>query len=136
MMSEQNSEGFTLLEMVISMTILSMVVLMIYFSFSVGVDLWRKKQESDNPLQRLELALRLLSKDLESVVDYTCQWEKGTTYFFAGSQSCLFYVTRNGLGAVAREDKALFFTCLYLKSGPDGDMELFVSKTPDRKSVV
>ena len=127
---QRSSLGFTLLEMIISMTILSMVVLMVYLSFSIGADLWKKKQSRGNPEQRIELALRLFSRDLENAVDYTSQGDKGSAYFFAGSRNCLFYVTKNGLGSGSREGKGLFFSCLYLKAADNGAHDLFVYKIP------
>ena len=109
--------GFTLLEMIISLTILSLVVLTVYVAFSLGVDVWQGMEENrKTPAERKALALRLLHKDFSGLRPYTWNNEKGTSLFFAGGPQCVFYVTTNGLGATHRSGKALFFTCLYVHS--------------------
>ena len=114
--------GFTLLEMIISLTILSLVVLTIYVAFSLGVDVWRDMEEKrKTPAERKAIAIRLLHEDFDGLRPYTWNSEKGTYLFFAGGPQCVFYVTTNGLGAANRSGKALFFTCLYVHSAAQDD---------------
>ncbi|MGM0760868.1 MAG: PulJ/GspJ family protein [Thermodesulfobacteriota bacterium] len=123
--------GFTLLEMIISLTVMSLVVLTLYMAFSLGVDVWKKMEEDQkSKTQRKAIALRLLQNDFRSLCLYTFNSEKGEFLFFAGGPQCVFYVTTNGLGAAHRLDKALFFACLYVHTAPNGQgNSLYVYKS-------
>ena len=123
--------GFTLLELIISMTIISMVVLVIYSAFAMGSRVW-ERQGRDTELQRREEVLvRLLLDDAAGLVPYTTLWEGRETFFMAGGPGTLFYVTRNGFGARRRGDAALFFGCLYLDEDDQGDLGIYLLKMPE-----
>ena len=114
--------GFTLLEMIISLTILCLVVLTVYTAFSLGVDVWRRMEEGEkSAAQRKAIALRLLHGDFSNLRPYTWNSEKGRILFFAGGPKSVFYVTTNGLGATNRRGKALFFTCLFVHASAEGE---------------
>ena len=51
--SPAGSSGFTLLELIVSMTIISMIVLVLYFAFSIGARSW----EGDDPQSGHEVRL-------------------------------------------------------------------------------
>ena len=122
--------GFTLLEMIISMTILSLVVLTVYLAFSLGVDVWQRMDGQKSIEEKKSVTLRLLKEDFAHIRPYTWSGEKGEILFFAGGPRCLYYVTTNGLGAKDRAGKDLFFTCLYIHSDPEGEGDaLFVYKS-------
>lgn len=123
--------GFTLLELIISMTIISMVVLVIYSAFAMGSRVW-ERQGRDTELQRREeVLLRLLLDDVAGLVPYTTLWEGRETFFMAGGPGTLFYVTRNGFGSRRRGDAALFFGCLYLDEDDQGDLGVYLLKMPE-----
>lgn len=113
--------GFTLLEMIISLTILSLVVLTVYVAFSLGVDVWQGMDKEKSAAERKAITLRLLQEDWARIKPYTWHSEKGDVLFFAGGPRSVFYVTTHGLGAKNRSGKALFFTCLYVHSAPEGE---------------
>ncbi|MFO7803236.1 MAG: prepilin-type N-terminal cleavage/methylation domain-containing protein [Desulfovermiculus sp.] len=122
--------GFTLLEMIISLTILSLVVLTVYVAFSLGVDVWKGMDKEKSAAERKAMTLRLLQEDLARIRPYTWNSEKGDVLFFAGGPTSVFYVTTHGLGAKNRSGKALFFTCLYVHSAPEGEgNSLYVYKS-------
>jgi len=115
------SYGFTLLEMIISLTILSLVILTVYVAFSLGVDVWQDMGDKKTAVDRKAIAIRLLKQDFSSIRPYTWNSEDGQLMFFAGGPRCVFYVTTNGLGAKNRSGKALFFTCLYIDAAPEDE---------------
>lgn len=116
--------------MIISLTIVSMVVILIYYAFSIGVQTWNRQDKKNQTSKRKEIIYRLIKNDFREISPYTLQWEKGKISFFAGGPQSIFYVTQHGLGASSREEKGLFFACLYLDKCPDGSIGLFLYKTP------
>ncbi|MDZ7761344.1 MAG: prepilin-type N-terminal cleavage/methylation domain-containing protein [Desulfovermiculus sp.] len=124
-----NNAGFTLLEMIVSMTILSMVVLVVYVAFSMGVDVWKRMQGHKSTEQRRAVAIRLLKEDFRNIRPYTWQGEEGTYAFYTGGPQSVFYVTTNALGTSQGQGRALFFTCLFVHSTPENGLGLYIYKT-------
>lgn len=123
--------GFTLLELIISLTITTLVVLVIYTAFSMGVRVWERQGRISEEPRRAEVMLRLLDRDFAELTTYTTLWEGQSLSFFAGGPRTMFYVTRNGFGALRRQDKALFFTCLYVDADENDALGLYVYKVPE-----
>lgn len=125
------ASGFTLLELIIALSMVSLLVLVLHQAFSIGVRVWEGRQEASEDILRQEAALRLLQEDLESIQPYTMQWEKGELRLFAGGPRSLFYVTENGHGASSRAGSGLFFTLLYLQECAQNRQDcLYLSKIP------
>ncbi len=123
--------GFTLLELIISMTIISMVVLVLYFAFSTGVRVWDRDDSQASEYERIEAVLRLVETDLAEAVPYNMNWEMGSLALFTGGKTSLYYVTGNGTGAMAGAGAGLFFTALYAGDCPeDPETCLFLYKSP------
>ncbi len=123
--------GFTLLELIISMTIVSMVVLVLYSAFSIGVRTWDSQDDPEQEVMRLEAVVRLLEEDFRQIVPYNMFWEKGEISLFAGGRQSVFYVTENGLGSASGAGAGLYFACLYLDQCPDDPGKcLFLTKKP------
>ncbi len=113
------NSGFTLLELIISMTIISMVVLVLYFAFSIGARSWNDDSLRAEKDIRLEAVLRLVEDDLQNVVPYDMNWERGRLSVFTGGPGTVFYVTGNGTGAFAGAGAGLFFSILYVDTCPE-----------------
>lgn len=125
-----HSQGFTLLELIVSMTIISMVVLVLYFAFSTGVRSWDSDVVHGEQEMRLEAVLRLMEDDLGHAVPYNMNWQKGPVSLFAGGPRTMFYVTGNGTGAFSGAGAGLFFSILYVDDCPDETLDcLFVYKS-------
>jgi len=136
------SAGFTLLETVISLAIVSLLMLVLYLSFSTAATVWNRGGGEDSPRPRQETLARLLADDFRGLRPYTLNWEQGQTFAFAGGAATLFYATTGGLGAEDRERGGLFFSCLFLapqeagrpgqvsRAGRNGGLSLFLFKSP------
>lgn len=123
--------GFTLLELIISMTIISMLVMVLYFSFSVGSRAWNDDSSEEDHTARLEAVLRLLDRDLSGTVPYNMNWEKGSISLFAGGPNSLFYVTKNGTGSFAGPGSGLYFSLIFIDHCPENsDKCLYLYKSP------
>lgn len=131
MPDDERSPGFTLLELIISMTITAMVVLVVYSAFSMGVRVWERQDQGNEELRREEIMLRLLDHDFAAQVPYNTLWEANALSFAVGGPKTLFYVTRNGFGALRRQGKALFFTCLFVDRDENDANALYLYKVPE-----
>ncbi len=128
---ENGCSGFTLLELIVSMTIISMVVLVLYFAFSIGSRVWDDDSEKIDENARLEAVLRLVKNDLSQAVPYKMNWEKGSISLFAGGPSSAFYVTRNGTGSFSGPGAGLYFVFLYADNCPENSKKcLYLYKSP------
>ncbi len=124
-------QGFTLLELIVSMTIISMVVVVLYFAFSTGVRSWDSDVIHGESEIRLEAILRLFEDDLQNTVQYNMNWERGPLSLFAGGPGSVFYVTGNGTGAFSGAGAGLFFSILYVDDCPETSEDcLFLYKSP------
>lgn len=123
------SDGFTLIELIISLTIIALLVTVLYLAFSIASQLWTKQGATKDGAQRERSFNRLLMVDFQNICPFTFNWEKGKGFFFAGDSQNLFYVTTNGFGARHRENKGLFFCCLHLEKEQDGE-NLYLYKVP------
>jgi len=125
--------GFTLLELIIALTITTMVAVVIYAAFALGVRVWERQGSDTGEIRREEAMLRLLERDFADMAPYTTLWEGAFLNFFAGGPKTLFYVTRNGFGALRRQDKALFFGCLFVDQGLEDpeQMGVYLYKVPE-----
>lgn len=125
-----NQRGFSLIELITAMTITSMIVMMLYWAFALGSRVWDVQDDQTSTVQREEAFFRLLDQDFRGMVPYTMRWERGTLDFFSGGPTALFYVTRGGFGAVARDGKALFFACLVVLPNPEDGWDVALYKVP------
>ncbi len=110
-----NRAGFTLIEMIIAMTILALVVTVLYLAFSTAGRIWSKQQVKGGRGEHEAALIRLLHDDLQNLVPYSFSWEKGEGFFFALGPRTIFYATTSGYGARQRQPEGLYFACCYLK---------------------
>jgi len=129
--------GFTLIEMVIAMTILALVVMVLYLAFSSAGRIWSRQQVKGGLGEHEAALTRLLCDDLQNLVPYSFSWEKGEGFFFAVGPSALFYATTSGYGARQRSAEGLYFACLYLQESQEKEgYTLFLAKEMGPKNFL
>ena len=132
-----SKEGFTLIEMVIAMTILALVVMILYLAFSSAGRIWSRQQVKGGLGEHEAALARLLNDDLQSLAPYSFSWEKGEGFFFALGPSALFYATTSGYGARQRSAEGLYFTCLYLQESEEKEgSALYLAKEMGPKTFL
>ncbi len=86
-------EGFTLLELIVAMTILSLVALMIGNGFRLGLDAWEKGEKETDATQRMRVLSGLLSQQIKSLYPYEMEIEDEMVVLFKGESDSVMFVT-------------------------------------------
>ncbi len=92
-----NQDGFTLLELIVSMTILSLVTVLIGSGFRLALDSWEKGEAETAWTQRLRVLSMLMSQQLKSAYPYKINTEdedeNEKIVLFDGKQDSIMFVT-------------------------------------------
>ena len=132
-----SNKGFTLIEMVIAMTILALVVTVLYLAFSTAGRIWGRQQIKSGRGEHEAALARLLSDDLQNLVPYSFSWERGQGFFFALGSKALFYATTSGYGARQRSAEGLYFACCYLQESEEKEgFSLYLAKEMGPKNFL
>ena len=89
----KNKAGFTLLELILAITILSMVTLIIGSGFRLGVKAWEKGEAEAQETQRLRMLSGLISQNLKSAYPYKTEVEGRKVVLFEGDKNSVVFVT-------------------------------------------
>lgn len=129
----RRSGGFTLLEVIVAMTILALIMTGVYMTLSVGTRLWeRQSRDSLSPERRLEACIRLLRTDFKALRHYHFTTVRGQANYLGGGPTAFFYITSSGIGAEDRDKHGLYFACVFLAPAEHGlGLWLYKSRWPD-----
>jgi len=89
------TSGFTLLEMVVTLTILGFILLIIFGAFRLGISAWERGESSREEYQKVRAVSQLVSRQLKSAVPYRIKTEKaeGDYLAFEGTAHSLKFVS-------------------------------------------
>ena len=94
MKMERRTGGFTLLEVMISLTITAVIVVMLFGALRVGVRAWEKGEEDLDVRLRNRVVLDMIKRQLASVmIREQKEEEKNSFLFIKGSDSSLRFVS-------------------------------------------
>ncbi len=87
--------GFTILELIVSITILTLVALVIGQGFRIGVNAWDKGEAETVETQKLRILSGMLTQQLKSFYNYRIQLEdeSGDKILFEGEKESILFVT-------------------------------------------
>lgn len=87
--------GFTLLELIIAITILSLITLIIGSGFRLGIGAWEKGDKETGEIQRLRVLSSMLSQQIMSAHPYKMKLEDRDepAVIFTGESHSLMFVT-------------------------------------------
>ncbi len=88
-----NQSGFTLLELIVSMTILSLVTVLIGSGFRLALDSWEKGETETEWTQRLRVLSMLLTQQLKSAYPYKVDDGNEKVVLFEGESDSMLFVT-------------------------------------------
>jgi prepilin-type N-terminal cleavage/methylation domain-containing protein len=72
-LAKNSNSGFTLLELVISMTLVGLLAIAIHFGFRIGLNAWAKGNESLEHAKTLQSTMDVVSRQIASIVPYISQ---------------------------------------------------------------
>ena len=107
--------GFTLIELVVSLTIFSVISLSIYSSFAAGITVWRKSREFSSIYQTARLLLDHMAQELKNAV------KVAETEFRGGPRQMSFISTRQGYrGANSGREPRIAKVTFEVRRDPSG----------------
>ena len=87
--------AFTLLEVMVTLTILGFILLMIFGVFRLGLSAWEKGESSKEEYQRMRISSQLVSQQIKSIIPYKIKSQKaeGDYLAFEGKARSLKFVS-------------------------------------------
>jgi prepilin-type N-terminal cleavage/methylation domain-containing protein len=92
----RSRKGFTLLELILSITILSLVALIIGSGFRLGLQAWERGNKELHSTQRLRALSGLMLQDLKSVYPYKMEIDDDKVILFEGEENSILFVSTLG----------------------------------------
>tara|TARA_R110000868_G_scaffold317544_5_gene578381 strand:+ start:487 stop:1167 length:681 start_codon:yes stop_codon:yes gene_type:complete len=117
----KKQQGFTLVELLISSTILTMILLVGTYSYSLFADKWNKKLGHVNKVAEQVRTLSLLDRLLDGIVPLVIFQKDSKGFYFQGSAQQLTAISQNGF---INTQGAVVFQ-LYLQTSIDGAKKLW-----------
>jgi general secretion pathway protein J len=93
--SKETRQGFTLIEVTITLTILALMLLIIFGAFRMGLSAWEKGDSLKEEYQKVRIASQLISRQLKSILPYRVKTEKaeGNYIAFEGKSQTVRFVS-------------------------------------------
>ena len=90
-----SGKGFTLVEVMITLTILGFILLIIFGGFRLSYSAWERGDSTKDELQRRRIISQLISQQIKSIVPYRIKTEKaeGDYLAFQGKSQSLKFVS-------------------------------------------
>jgi general secretion pathway protein J len=112
--------GFTLIEMVITLTILGFIVLLIFGAFRLGLSASERGNSIKEEYQEVRILSQLISQQLKSIVPYKIKTkqEEGDYLAFEGKAQSLRFVST--LSMKANQPEGLVYTVYEFRGGAGG----------------
>jgi len=120
-------KGFTLLEILIAITILSLIAVIIGGSVRLGIRAWEKGEAGIDGSQRLRVLSERLSQQIKSAYPYEIETEDGKVVAFGGGPDSLWFVTSLTTHAAESPLKWVSY------SVKDGALVVKEGRLPDKK---
>ena len=86
-------KGFTLLEVLLAMTILSLIAVIIGVSLRLGIRAWERGEADSDDSQKLRYVVERLSQEIRSVYPYQMLIDGERAIAFKGKSDSIFFVT-------------------------------------------
>lgn len=90
---KMKKSGFTLLELILAIAILSIITLIIGSGFRLGINAWEKGESEATETQRLRVLSGMMTQQLKSAYPYRMEIEGKVVEIFRGSPNSILFVT-------------------------------------------
>ncbi|MBI4688186.1 MAG: prepilin-type N-terminal cleavage/methylation domain-containing protein [Nitrospirae bacterium] len=92
------NKGFTLVELLLALLILTLVMAIIGTGYRLGAKAWEKGESETKDSQRLRITSGLISQQLKSFYPYAVKKEEGEMILFEGTDSSVLFATTSSDG--------------------------------------
>ncbi len=89
----RSSSGFTLLELIVSMAILSMIAVIIGSGFRLGLKAWERGGQETEAVQTMRVLSGLVFQQLKSAYPYKAKIDDEDVVIFKGEEDSMIFVT-------------------------------------------
>jgi general secretion pathway protein J len=114
--------GFTLLELLISLTIVGVVLVIIFGALRIGARAWEKGEADVEIQQRERVVLALVKKQIASFCDREIEPKDKDPYLFKGDEKSMAFMSR--LSAVPAIRSGMVYVKYVINSTDEGRDEL------------
>ncbi len=125
-----NLSGFTLLEVIVTLTILGFILLMVSGTFRLGLSSWERGDVIKEDYQKIRMVSQLISRQIKSAIPYRIKTEKaeGNYLAFDGKAHSLRFVS--ALPIKARRPEGFVYVVYQFKDegGKKGRFVLYEEK--------
>lgn len=130
--------GFTLVEVILAIVILSLVTLIIGSGFRLGIDAWERGDRETSDIQKYRVLYELFSRQLKSSYPYRMKIDEDNVVIFKGESDSITFVTVSNDSYVSGfrwiryryKDGALLF-----REGMLPDKKLFETNSADDEVI-
>jgi general secretion pathway protein J len=118
--------AFTLVEVMVTLTIMGFILLMIFGAFRLGIAAWEKGETNKEAYQRTRIASQLISQQMKSAVPYKIKTQKaeGDYLAFEGKARSLKFVS--ALSLKAKKASGLVYAFYEFREGGKGGGRLIL----------
>lgn len=109
--------GFTLLELLISLTIMGVILVIIFGSLRIGARAWEKGEADVEAQQRERVVLDLVKGQIASICDREIEVDDDTSYVFKGDERTMAFMSR--LPAVPTTRTGMVYVKYVIHSGSE-----------------
>ncbi|MBI5212970.1 MAG: prepilin-type N-terminal cleavage/methylation domain-containing protein [Nitrospirae bacterium] len=119
-------KGFTLLELLIAITILSLIAVIIGAGIRLGIRAWERGEADNDNSQKIRYFSERFSRQVKSVYPYQIEIDGEKAIAFKGKSDSIFFVT----SSVAHSEGGLKWIAYFLK---DDNLIVQEGDLPDKK---
>jgi general secretion pathway protein J len=114
------TEGFTLIEVMVTLTIIGIIVLIIFGTFRLGLSAWEKGDSTKEEYQKVRIISQLISEQIKSNIPFKIKTKKaeGDYLAFEGKAHSLRFVS--SLSLKTRQPEGFVYVVYQFKEGKGG----------------
>ncbi len=120
------NQGFTLLEVIVTLTVLGFILLVIFGAFRLGFSAWEKGESLKEEYQKMRMISRLILQQMKSAVPYKIRTQKaeGDYLAFEGNAHSVKFVS--ALSMKAKEPEGFVFAIYDFREDAKGEGRLIL----------
>lgn len=94
-----SSSGFTLIELIISITILAIIVTIIGSTLNIGIRSWEKGEKVTQENQKYGIVLELMKRQLASISTGNIKYDAGGPFYLTGTEKTILFASGSALAS-------------------------------------